>query len=246
MADLLEASVNELRLLEPPEGMADEYDEWLGLRAEMTSAMREVQTAGTVYDEQAIDAGLQRIDAAIAEADPLAEELGFAECSPTGVIDWALAAAEARLALLQERGHALREVLRPGGRRPGAGPRARAAPRGWMLRRARRGASSCRCPRRQRREGGGDAPRRGRAAESARTTSETSPHASASSAVSLRPERHPFERARVAEEPREAGAARVGDEPDVDEGRDEARRVGGEAEVAGAARARDRRRRPRH
>ncbi|MGH3012439.1 MAG: hypothetical protein ACRDLZ_09700 [Gaiellaceae bacterium] len=85
MADLLEASVNELRLLEPPEGIAGEYDEWLGLRAEMASAMREVQTAGTVYDEQTIDAGLQRVDTAVAEADPLAEELGFAECSPTGV-----------------------------------------------------------------------------------------------------------------------------------------------------------------
>ena len=85
MADLLEASVNELRLLEPPEGMADEFDEWLGLRSEMMTAMREVQTAGTLYDEPAIDGGLQRIDAAIAEADPLAEELGFTECSPTGV-----------------------------------------------------------------------------------------------------------------------------------------------------------------
>ena len=85
MGDLLEASVNELRQLEPPEDMADEYDRWLELRTEMLTAMREVQTAGTVYDEPAIDAGLQRIDSAIAEADPLAEELGFAECSPTGV-----------------------------------------------------------------------------------------------------------------------------------------------------------------
>jgi hypothetical protein len=85
MADLLEASVNELRLLEPPEGIADEFDEWLGLRAEMTTAMRDVQTAGTLHDEPAIQAGLKRVDAALAEADPLAEKLGLAECSPTGV-----------------------------------------------------------------------------------------------------------------------------------------------------------------
>ena len=85
MADLLEASVNELRLLDSPEGMTDEFDEWLGLRSEMTTAMRDVQTAGTLNDEPAIQAGLKRVDAALAEADPLAEELGFAECSPTGV-----------------------------------------------------------------------------------------------------------------------------------------------------------------
>jgi hypothetical protein len=85
MADLLEASVNELRLLEPPDGQSEEFSEWLGLRTEMMNAMRDVQTAGTLYDQPTIEAGLQRIDAALAEADPLAEELGFAECSPTGV-----------------------------------------------------------------------------------------------------------------------------------------------------------------
>ena len=47
--------------------------------------MRDVQTAGGLHDEAGIEAGLQRVDAAIAEADPLAEQLGLAECSPTGV-----------------------------------------------------------------------------------------------------------------------------------------------------------------
>lgn len=85
MGDLLEASVNELRLLEPPESLSKEYLDWLALRSEMAVAMREVQVAGELHSETAIGAGLERIDAAIAEADPLAEKLGFSECSPTGV-----------------------------------------------------------------------------------------------------------------------------------------------------------------
>jgi hypothetical protein len=85
MADLLEASVNELRLLEPPGGLDKEYSDWLALRSEMTTAMRDVQTVGGLHDEAGIAVGLQRLETLMAEADPLAEELGFAECSPTGV-----------------------------------------------------------------------------------------------------------------------------------------------------------------
>ena len=85
MADLLEASVNDLRLLEPPESLDDEYGDWLALRSDMTTAMRDVQTAAGLHDEAGIAVGLQRIETLMAEADPLAEELGFAECSPTGV-----------------------------------------------------------------------------------------------------------------------------------------------------------------
>lgn len=85
MADLLEASVNELRLLEPPGSLDDEYGDWLALRSDMTTAMRDVQTAGGSHDAAGIAAGLQRMETLMAEADPLAEELGFAECSPTGV-----------------------------------------------------------------------------------------------------------------------------------------------------------------
>ena len=51
----------------------------------------------------------------------------------------------------------------------------------------------------------------------------------------LPPRREPLERPGVAQDPRhEEGPARVGDEPDVDEGRDEAGGVGRDPEVAGA------------
>lgn len=85
MGDLLEASVNELRLLQPPESLEEEYAEWLALRAEATEAVRDLSVAGGEHDEAAVAEAIARVDTAIAEADPLAEEAGFDECSPTGV-----------------------------------------------------------------------------------------------------------------------------------------------------------------
>ncbi|HXV32801.1 MAG TPA: hypothetical protein VD769_02235 [Gaiellaceae bacterium] len=85
MADLLEASVNKLQLIAPPEDLDEDFGDWLGLRAEMAAAMREVQAAGGLHDEPAVDVGLQRINEAMETADPLAVQLGFEECSPTGI-----------------------------------------------------------------------------------------------------------------------------------------------------------------
>jgi hypothetical protein len=85
LADLLEASVNELRLLVPPEDLADDFGEWLELRTEMATAMREVQAAGGLHDEPAVTEALGRVDEAMETADPLATQLGFESCSPTGV-----------------------------------------------------------------------------------------------------------------------------------------------------------------
>ena len=85
MADLLEASVNELRLLAPPEGLSEDFGGWLALRTEMATAMRDVQAAGGLHDESAVDDALGRMNEAMATADPLAVQLGFGDCSPTGI-----------------------------------------------------------------------------------------------------------------------------------------------------------------
>jgi hypothetical protein len=85
LADLLEASVNELRLIGPPEDLDEDFGDWLGLRAEMAEAMREVQAAGGLHDEPAVAAGLGRVNEAMETADPLAVQLGFEDCSPTGI-----------------------------------------------------------------------------------------------------------------------------------------------------------------
>jgi hypothetical protein len=85
IGDQLEASVNELRLLEPPDDLADEYSEWVGLRANLLTEMRGVQDAGNLHDETGVDAGLASISELQARADELAEELGLTDCSPTGI-----------------------------------------------------------------------------------------------------------------------------------------------------------------
>jgi hypothetical protein len=85
IGDQLEASVNELRLVEPSDELADEYSEWVGLRADLLTEMRGVQDSGNLHDEAGVEAGLATIADLQAQADELAEELGLADCSPTGI-----------------------------------------------------------------------------------------------------------------------------------------------------------------
>jgi hypothetical protein len=85
LGDLLEASVNELRRLEPPEGLEEDYAAWLEQRAAMETAMRDVQAAGGLHDEPGVEEALQRVEAGIAEADAIAEEAGFDGCQPTDI-----------------------------------------------------------------------------------------------------------------------------------------------------------------
>jgi hypothetical protein len=85
MSDQLEASVNELRLLEPPGDLADGYATWLEVRTEILAAMRGVQDAANIHDDPGIEAGLATVAEKQVEADELAEELGLADCSPTGI-----------------------------------------------------------------------------------------------------------------------------------------------------------------
>ncbi len=85
MGDLLEASVNELRELEPPEDTVETYGEWLSLRAEILTAMRGVQNAANVHDGPGIERGLATVEEKQVAADQLAGKLGLTDCSPTGV-----------------------------------------------------------------------------------------------------------------------------------------------------------------
>ena len=49
-------------LLEPPQSLGEGYAEWLALRNELTTAMRDLRTAGTFGDEAGVAAGLRRVD----------------------------------------------------------------------------------------------------------------------------------------------------------------------------------------
>ena len=61
LGDQLEASVNELRLIEPSDELAEQYSKWVGLRADLLSEMRGVQDAGNIHDEAGVaKASLER------------------------------------------------------------------------------------------------------------------------------------------------------------------------------------------
>ena len=85
IGDQLEASVNELRLVNPSEELADQYSAWVAIRAELLTEMRGVQEAGNIHDEAGVEAGLASITELQGQADELAEELGLTDCSPTGI-----------------------------------------------------------------------------------------------------------------------------------------------------------------
>jgi hypothetical protein len=85
IGDQLEASVNELRLLNPSDELADQYSEWVALRADLLTEMRGVQEAGNIHDEASVEAGLASIAELQTQADELAEELGLTDCTPTGI-----------------------------------------------------------------------------------------------------------------------------------------------------------------
>lgn len=81
IGDLLETGVNELRLLEPPEELAAEYEEWLVLKERSLGATRDLQRGGTMHADALIEESLATIEETEAEADALAEDLGLADCA---------------------------------------------------------------------------------------------------------------------------------------------------------------------
>lgn len=78
--DFLEVAVNELRALEPPEGLGG-YDDWVELKGNSLEATRDLQVAGAADDEELVAEALRRLEDSEAEADALATELGLADCA---------------------------------------------------------------------------------------------------------------------------------------------------------------------
>ena len=74
-------AVNELSLLEPPEPLREEYEDWLALKSDSLSATRDLQVAGATDDEELVAGALRAREEAETEADALATELGLDECA---------------------------------------------------------------------------------------------------------------------------------------------------------------------
>jgi hypothetical protein len=78
---IIEDGLDELRELEPPEELADEYDEWISQNEESVDVLDELREAASEGDVQRIQDVLQEAQQAEREADELARELGLQDCA---------------------------------------------------------------------------------------------------------------------------------------------------------------------
>jgi hypothetical protein len=77
---IVEEGTNELDNLAPPEDLEDEYDEWIALTRTGVGSLDELKAAAAEGDEQRIQEIVQGLDDDEAEADRIAQGIGFQEC----------------------------------------------------------------------------------------------------------------------------------------------------------------------
>ncbi|MGH3046351.1 MAG: hypothetical protein ACRDNC_05005, partial [Gaiellaceae bacterium] len=78
---IVETGVEELRALEPPEDLEEEYDEWISRNEENVESLDDLQAAVAERDEQRVQEVVQGLDQNEQEADELAAEIGLEECA---------------------------------------------------------------------------------------------------------------------------------------------------------------------
>ncbi len=78
---IVETGVEELRALEPPEDLEEEYDEWISQNEENVESLDDLQAAVAERDEQRVQEVVQGLDQNEQEADELAAEIGLEECA---------------------------------------------------------------------------------------------------------------------------------------------------------------------
>jgi hypothetical protein len=77
---IVEEGTDELDALEPPEDLADEYDEWIEATRSGVERFDELEEAAASGDEQRIQEVFEDVGTGGEDADRLAEEIGFQEC----------------------------------------------------------------------------------------------------------------------------------------------------------------------
>jgi hypothetical protein len=78
---IVESGLEELRGLEPPEDLEDQYDEWISRTEENVDRLDELGEAVADRDEQRIGEVVGEIQQTEEEADELAGEIGLQDCA---------------------------------------------------------------------------------------------------------------------------------------------------------------------
>jgi hypothetical protein len=77
---LIRDGVDELKELEPPEELADDYNRWTSQIEENIGLLDDLEAAAAAGDEAQVQEILAEAEQAGAQADRLAGEMGFEEC----------------------------------------------------------------------------------------------------------------------------------------------------------------------
>jgi hypothetical protein len=77
---VIEEGTDELDALTPPEELEDDYDRWISLTREGVASLDELEAAAAAGDAEGLQEIVESLDDSEAEADSLAQEIGFQEC----------------------------------------------------------------------------------------------------------------------------------------------------------------------
>jgi hypothetical protein len=77
---LIRDGVDELKELEPPEELAEDYNAWIAQNEENLGLLDDLEAAAAAGDEAQVQEILAEAEQAGAQADRLAGEMGFEEC----------------------------------------------------------------------------------------------------------------------------------------------------------------------
>ena len=77
---LIQEGIDELRELEPPEELADDYNEWISQNEENLRLLEDLEAAAAAGDQAEVQELLTEAQEAGARADRLAGDMGFEEC----------------------------------------------------------------------------------------------------------------------------------------------------------------------
>jgi hypothetical protein len=77
---LIREGLDELRELEPPEELADDYNAWISQSEENLGVLDDLEEAAAAGDEGQVQQVLSEAEEAGAQADQLAADIGFEEC----------------------------------------------------------------------------------------------------------------------------------------------------------------------
>ena len=81
---VIEEGTDELDALTPPEELEDDYDRWISLTREGVASLDALEAAAAAGDAEQLQEIVEGLDDREAEADSLAQEIGFQECGDEG------------------------------------------------------------------------------------------------------------------------------------------------------------------